>query len=97
MLDTAICLREPITALCASQVLDMSMRTIQLTTKDWEILLQLQRLFAIFVKPSTKLQAHQYPTLNMAIPFYLRMVRKLQALQDELGANSAIGKACIAA
>ena len=97
MVSTSLKLRLPITALCASQQMDPSMRDIQLTSEDWAILEKLKRLFEIFVKPSTLLQATDYPTLNMAVPLYLRMIQKLRPYKAEVGSTSAIGKACDAA
>jgi hypothetical protein len=97
MLSTALALRVPITALCASQTLDLSMRDISLTQDDWSILIQLKSFFQIFVKPSMKLQASSYPTLNMAIPYYMKMINKLQAKRTESGYSSTIGEACQAA
>ena len=97
MLNTAIKLRIPITAVCATQQMDPSMKDIALTQEDWVTLNALQDFFYIFVKPSQKLQASIYPTLNFAIPQYLKMINKLRALQEEVGISSTIGMACIAA
>ena len=57
MLNTAIKLRIPITAVCATQQMDPSMKDIALTQEDWVTLNALQDFFYIFVKPSQKLQA----------------------------------------
>ncbi|OAF54838.1 hypothetical protein VC83_08685 [Pseudogymnoascus destructans] len=65
--------------------------------EDWIMLHALQNFFVIFVKPSQKLQASLYPMLNFAIPQYLKMIKKLEALQKEVGISSTIGLACIAA
>ncbi|KFZ18867.1 hypothetical protein V501_00969, partial [Pseudogymnoascus sp. VKM F-4519 (FW-2642)] len=97
MVSTAIKLQTPIAAICATQQMDMSMRDIALTPEDWNILHALQNFFYIFVKPSQKLQASSYLTLNFAIPQYLKMINKLEALQKEVGISSTIGLACIAA
>ncbi|KFZ15546.1 hypothetical protein V501_02660 [Pseudogymnoascus sp. VKM F-4519 (FW-2642)] len=64
--------------------MDLSMRYIALTPEDWITLHALQNFFYIFVKPSQKLQASLYPTLNFAIPQYLKMIKKLEALQNEV-------------
>lgn len=72
MINTALKLQNPITALCASQQLDPSMRDISLSSTDWMILHSLLQLFNIFVRPTKKLQAASYPTLNIAIPQNMR-------------------------
>ncbi|KFY94740.1 hypothetical protein V498_03750, partial [Pseudogymnoascus sp. VKM F-4517 (FW-2822)] len=97
MVSAVIKLQTPITAICATQQMDLSMRDIALTPEDWITLHALQNFFYIFVKPSQKLQASVYPTLNFAIPQYLKMIKKLEALQKEVGISSTIGLACIAA
>jgi hypothetical protein len=97
MVSTAIKLQTPITAICATQQMDMSMRDIALTPEDWNTLHALQNFFYIFVKPSQKLQASLYPTLNFAIPQYLKMINKLEALQKEVSISSTIVLACVAA
>jgi hypothetical protein len=97
MVSAVIKLQTPITAICATQQMDLSMRDIALTPEDWITLHALQNFFYIFVKPSQKLQASLYPTLNFAIPQYLKMIKKLEALQKEVGISSTIGLACIAA
>jgi hypothetical protein len=77
--------------------MDLSMKDIALAVADWEIIEELKEFFLIFVKPSTKLQSSSYPTLNYAIPQYLKMIRKLQQRQKEAGEQSTIGQACTAA
>jgi hypothetical protein len=56
MVDSALELQIPITAHCASQTLDISIRDIQLTGPNWLQLAELRELFLIFVRPSTKMQ-----------------------------------------
>ena len=77
MLSVALKLRAPVTSFCALQRLDLSMGEIQLTTEDWDILWDLESFFAIFVKPTTRLQASYYPTLSAAVSQYLRIMLKL--------------------
>ena len=55
MLETAIKLRIPITAVCSTQKLDISMKDIILTSNDWTIIEALERLFLVFLKPSRRL------------------------------------------
>ena len=55
MIDIALKLQVPITALYISQQLDISMRDIALTTIDWAILYDLLKLFYIFICPTEKL------------------------------------------
>ena len=93
MLETTLILKSAITALCASQVLDLSMKNIQLTPEDWNIPGKLRRLFAVFTKPSAKLQGKTYPTLSMAVLLYLRMMNKLRNLDSEWGIDSTMGRA----
>jgi len=71
MLLSALQLQGPIIAHCAAQTLDLTIRDIALTSSDWLQLKQLEQFFLIFVRPSQKLQAEEYPTLNYAIPQYL--------------------------
>jgi hypothetical protein len=97
MLESAIKLRVPITAICASQQLDISMRDIALNADDWSTIQALELFFLIFLSPSQKLQASTYPTLNYAIPQYLKMINKLNHMQREVGEQSTIGLACKAA
>ena len=68
MVDIAVEQETPITALCASQTMDPSMKEIRLTEQDWQVLKDTQKLFAIFVKPTIQLQAPEYPALNFAVP-----------------------------
>lgn len=90
MLETAIKLRIPITAVCSTQKLDISMKDIALTSNDWAIIEALERLFLIFLKPSRRLQSDSYPTLNFTIPLYLKMINKVTSLQEELSKSSVI-------
>ena len=51
------------------------------------------KLFTIFVRPSKKLQGERYPTMNYAIPQYLRLLHKLGLLRTHFGANTTLGQA----
>ena len=64
---------------------------------DWIILNDILRLFAIFVRPSKKLQGEKYPTMNYAIPQYLQLLHKLELLKIHFGPNTVLGKACTSA
>ena len=97
MLETAIKLRIPITAVYSIQKLDISMKDIALTSNDWTIIEALEQLFLVFLKPLRRLQSDSYPTLNFTIPLYLKMINKVISLQEELGKSSTIGVACRAA
>lgn len=97
MLESAIKLQVPITAICASQQWDISMRDIALNANDWSTIKELELFFVIFLRPSQKLQASTYPTLNYAIPQYLKMINKLNHMLKEVGEQSTIGIACNAA
>jgi hypothetical protein len=68
MINIAVIQESPITAVCASQTIDLSVRESMLTQKDWSILHKLHEFFMIFVHPTRKLQGTKYPTLNYAIP-----------------------------
>ncbi|KFZ19521.1 hypothetical protein V501_00632 [Pseudogymnoascus sp. VKM F-4519 (FW-2642)] len=87
----------PITALCASQQLDISMRDIALTATDWATLHDLLKLFYIFVRPTEKLQGSSYPTLNYAVPQYMRMIKKLEDIGRKLPEQSLIATASLIA
>ena len=97
MLEGALKLRVPITAVCTTQQLDMSMKDIALTAEDWVTIKSLELLFLIFLKPSRRLQSDSYPTLNFAIPLYLKMINKVKNMQQDVGEQSTIGIACRAA
>jgi hypothetical protein len=90
-------LRVPIQAVCAVQDYDLSVKAIELTLGDWAILNDILKLFAIFVRPSKKLQGEKYPTMNYAIPQYLQLLHKLELLQTHFGPNTVLGKACTSA
>jgi hypothetical protein len=94
MINTACTQEALITAVCATQQIDLSVREIMLTQGDWVVLRDLLKLFVIFAHPMKKLQASTYPTLNYAILQYLQMIKKIKALQQELGYNLSIGVAC---
>jgi hypothetical protein len=93
MIDIALKLQVPITALCASQQLDISMRNIALIAIDWATLHDLLKLFHIFVRLTEKLQGSSYPTLNYAVPQYMRMIKKLEDIGRELLEQSPIATA----
>ena len=80
MLETAIKLRIPITAVCSMQKLDISMKDISLTADDWAIIEALERLFLVFLKPLRRLQSNSFPTLNFTIPLYLKMINKVTSI-----------------
>ena len=73
------------------------MRDIALNADDWSTIQALELFFLIFLSPSQKLQASTYPTLNYAIPQYLKMINKLNHMRREVGEQSTIGLACNAA
>lgn len=73
------------------------MHAITLTKPDWDILVSLQRLFKIFVAPTTKLQANRYPTLNLPLPLYLKVIMRLTKIKAAVGRTSTLGVACSAA
>ncbi|KFY05160.1 hypothetical protein V491_09190 [Pseudogymnoascus sp. VKM F-3775] len=82
--------------ICLCQ-LDISMQDIALTIEDWAIIKDLEQLFLIFLKPSRRLQSDSYPTLNFAIPLYLKMINKVKKMQHDVGEHSTIGIAYTAA
>ncbi|KFY79987.1 hypothetical protein V499_01093 [Pseudogymnoascus sp. VKM F-103] len=83
MIDTALKLQVPITALCALQQLDI----------NWATLHNLLKLFYIFVRPTEKLQGSSYPSLNYAVLQYMRMIKKLKDMRSELLERSLIATA----
>jgi hypothetical protein len=60
MIKRACDLRVPIQSVCAVQNLDLSVKALELTPHDWQILNQMLKIFAIFVRPSKKLQGERY-------------------------------------
>lgn len=97
MLENALKLEQPINALCASQTMDLSMRNIIITSIEWQVLHGLRAFFKIFVKPAEQVQADSYPTLNVCIPHYLRLLNKLKAMQNAPLTIATISAACEAA
>ena len=95
MLDAALKLRTSITALCATQQLNSSIHDISLSQTDWNVFVTVQRLFTIFARPTIKLQADKYPTLNIAIPLYLKIIMQLTELHG-IGPSrlTTLGLAC---
>src|SRR5277367_3666935 len=86
-------LRVPIQAVCAVQDYDLSVKVLELTLSDWMILNDILKLFAIFVRPCKKLQGEKYPTMNYAIPQYLRLLHKLELLRTHFRAQTTLGQA----
>src|ERR1700722_15818042 len=97
MIDLACKLQIPITAVCATQNFDQSMKELILTSEDWLLLQEVVKLLNIFVRPSKRLQGSVYPTLNYAIPQYLKMLKKLESCRTLWGVESVLGQACTAA
>ena len=64
MIKRACDLRVPIQSVCAVQNLDLSVKALELTLHDWQILNQMLKIFAIFVRPSKKLQGEKYAFLK---------------------------------
>ncbi|KFY06197.1 hypothetical protein V491_08791, partial [Pseudogymnoascus sp. VKM F-3775] len=94
MLENALKLEQPINALCASQTMDLSMRDIIITSIEWQVLHGLKAFLKIFVKPAEQVQADNYPTLNVCIPHYLRLLNKLKAMENAPSTTAAISTAC---
>ena len=93
MINHACTQEEAINAVCASQQIDISVRSIKLTDGDWVIIYHLLKLFEIFVHVLQKLQGSTYPTMNYAILQYLQIIKKLKEFQQTVGCNTAIGLA----
>jgi hypothetical protein len=94
MINVACMQESPITAVCASQTIDLSVRDIMLTQNDWTILHKLHKFFLIFIHPTKKLQASKYPTLNYVIPQYIKMIRQVSEKQREWSMGSPLRLAC---
>lgn len=43
------------------------------------------------------MEATPYPTLNIAVPLYLRMMKKLKNMRTKMGPNSVAADACTTA
>jgi hypothetical protein len=78
MLSIAYLQEALITAVCATQRIDISVQDIMLTPQDWELLQEIINLFEIFVHPSRKLQGSTYLTLNYDMLQYYIMIKKLK-------------------
>jgi len=90
-------LQKAIQLVCATQDFDLSVKALELTQGNWIILSSMLKLFAIFVRPSKKLQGEKYPTMNYTILQYLRLLHKLELLRVHFGANTTLGQACASA
>ena len=97
MIKRACDLQKAIQSVCATQDFDLSVKALEMTQGDWLILYSMLKLFTIFVRPSKKLQGERYPTMNYAIPQYLRLLHKLELLRTHFGANTTLGQACTSA
>jgi hypothetical protein len=71
MLRLACEMEAPITAVCATQQIDLLVWSIALTHTDWALTKHLRELFSVFAHPTKKLQASTYPTSNNAILQFL--------------------------
>ena len=91
MLRLACEMEAPITAVCATQQIDLSVRSIALTPTDWALTKDLRELFSVFAHPTKKLQASTYPTLNYAILQFLSIANKLEEKRQAWGADSPLG------
>jgi hypothetical protein len=94
MINVACMQESLITAVYASQTLDLSVREIMLTQNDWVILHKLHEFFMIFVRSTKKLQAARYPTLNYVIPQYIKMIKRVSEKQREWDMGSSLRLAC---
>jgi hypothetical protein len=94
MLRLACEMEAPITAVCATQQIDLSVWSIALTPIDWALTKDLRELFSVFAHPTKKLQASTYPTLNYAILQFLSIANKLEEKRQAWGADSPLGIAC---
>ena len=94
MIKRAFEMQKAIQSVCITQDFDLSVKALELTQGDWLILNDMLKLFAIFVRPSKKLQGEKYPTMNYAIPQYLRLLHKLELLRTYFRANTTLRQAC---
>jgi hypothetical protein len=93
MIKRASDLQKAIQSVCATQDFDLSVNVLEITQGDWIILNSMLKLFTIFVRPSKKLEREKYPTMNYAIPQYLRLLHKLELLRTHFRANTTLGQA----
>jgi hypothetical protein len=59
-------------------------KLLMLTNTDWKALIQLYRIFNVFVKPSIELQGQFYTTLNKSLLYAYKVHDKLNDLVREL-------------
>ena len=85
MLKTAYLQKGLITAVCASQRINLLVQSIMLTSLNWVLLQEVLELFAIFVYTTKKLQGLLYLTLNYTIPQYYIMIKKLKEKRSKWG------------
>ncbi len=82
MLSAFLAFKEPLKYV-NSLTVNNEFKGLFLTTKEWQVIKHLVRIFQIFVKPYVRLQGQVYTTLPTALLYIYQIYSKLKALQDE--------------
>jgi len=80
MIDRMLYLRPAITKLVASE---KKLQAVQLSSADWALLERLKRILSVFVRAATRLSGSKYPTLQMQLPYYAALHKRLAILHHE--------------
>jgi hypothetical protein len=83
-----------ITAVCASQTIDLSVREIMLTQTDWAILHKLHEFFLIFVHPTKSFKQLDILLLTTSSRNISKMIKRVSEKQREWGMGSPLRFAC---
>jgi hypothetical protein len=61
--------------------------TLILSAQELNYLENCSKIFSIFIKPTTKLQAEKYPTIYYLLPEIYKLYTKLKALKEEINVS----------
>ena len=79
MLAVFLSMKVAIQAVQATQTYNKSLKCLNLTDKDQEILEEIKKFFEIFKEAIVSSQANEYPTLHRTVLFYVLLLKKLKA------------------
>lgn len=70
-----------------------------LTDDEWDLLVRVEKVLAIFVVPTKHLSGSKYPTIQLQLPYYSLLLKELGSMvaaedENEHEGNQAISNAC---
>lgn len=81
MINIALKLKGPINYI-KKNISNIEFETIALSELDWEALKELQEIFEVFIKASTKLQAQLYITVPKGLLYIYQIFKSLISLLE---------------